>query len=307
MINWLFLINLIFNIFIFLFIALRARRMGYSGCLWFIIAALPGVPFFFLLGLLAALPNRSVEEKRRQDMMLLEQLLEHKLIEDDSLEMSVPQQTIGEENTAQNRKLVFPVLARNLVPQPVREINAQEGKPSILAVIGIVIGVTALLIIGFDLGLNGLATYHNFRCNRYLRSGQAGLAIQECDKALTIKPDFATVYINRGGAYLQWGNYAQAIADYNQAMTIDPNLQDTSLPFIGVAYMSSGEIDKGLGILDQAIEQNPDNAMAYFFRGWVYFDRKETDKAIVDLETAINIGLPSDVKQNAEILLNELR
>ncbi len=57
------------TIIICIFIGIRAREMGYSGLLWFFTSFLYA-PLASLY-LLTALPNRSIEEKREKEMLLL--------------------------------------------------------------------------------------------------------------------------------------------------------------------------------------------------------------------------------------------
>jgi len=47
-------------------------------------------------------------------------------------------------------------------------------------------------------------------------------AIDEFTKALSIFPDVAGVYSNRGAAYGQQGKYSEAIADFEMALELDP-------------------------------------------------------------------------------------
>jgi hypothetical protein len=61
---------IIFNIIIFI----RAREMGYSGFLWVLMGVLFGP--IGLIYLLAALPNRKLDQKRAKEMRLLKVQLE---------------------------------------------------------------------------------------------------------------------------------------------------------------------------------------------------------------------------------------
>lgn len=61
------------SIIISVFIVIRAKEMGYSGLLWFFPSFLYA-PLASLY-LLTALPNRSIEEKRKKEMILLKEQL----------------------------------------------------------------------------------------------------------------------------------------------------------------------------------------------------------------------------------------
>jgi hypothetical protein len=57
------------------FVAVRARQLGYSGLLWFF-ASFLSMPLA-AIGLLGALPNRRVDTIRKEEMQLLERQLKH--------------------------------------------------------------------------------------------------------------------------------------------------------------------------------------------------------------------------------------
>lgn len=48
--------------------------------------------------------------------------------------------------------------------------------------------------------------------------GQFAYAIEEYDKAVESKPDFAQAYVKRGEAWFAMGNWDQALWDYNEAL-----------------------------------------------------------------------------------------
>ena len=75
------------------------------------------------------------------------------------------------------------------------------------------------------------------------------------NKAIQLKPDFATAYYTRGNAYYSVGNYAKAIADYSSA-----------------------------------IKYNPDYAISYRFRGVVKCSTGDTLGALNDWQAAIRLG-----------------
>lgn len=62
--------QLIILVFFSIFVAHRSRKIGYSGLLWGVVTFLLGP--LVTIGLLGALPDRSLERKRRREMDLLE-------------------------------------------------------------------------------------------------------------------------------------------------------------------------------------------------------------------------------------------
>ena len=72
--------DILFPVIIFCFaVYINAKKMGYSGLLWFLVSFLylPISPIA-LLYILASLPNKSLDKKRKQEMCLLQKQLAQK-------------------------------------------------------------------------------------------------------------------------------------------------------------------------------------------------------------------------------------
>jgi regulator of sirC expression with transglutaminase-like and TPR domain len=67
-----------------------------------------------------------------------------------------------------------------------------------------------------------------------------------------------------------------------------------------------GELDRTIRDLDRAIQLNPDFADAYFHRGITYADKGEKEKAIEDLQKALELCGTSPLCQNARQELEKL-
>jgi hypothetical protein len=81
-----------------LFVAWRARKMGYNSISWFLVSFLANP--LVALGFLAALPNRTIRKKRREDMELLEKQLAQKgLLVEKNQSPPLPRYTIGDRTT----------------------------------------------------------------------------------------------------------------------------------------------------------------------------------------------------------------
>ena len=65
-------------------------------------------------------------------------------------------------------------------------------------------------------------SYFN-RGDTYDKLGQYQLAIEDFNKAISLKPDYANAYYNRGIAYVKLGQYQLAIEDYNKAISLKPD------------------------------------------------------------------------------------
>ena len=79
------------------------------------------------------------------------------------------------------------------------------------------------------------------------------------------------------------------------------------LETIARAYMDTLRYGPALDCLNRWIEEKPDNAKAYYSRGWVFEHLQETDSAIKDYQRALELSpsLTAVRLQLAEIMLNK--
>ncbi len=111
-------------------------------------------------------------------------------------------------------------------------------------------------------------------CTRIIRSG--------AEKG----HDFALAFYDRGNAYKAKGDYDRAILDYNQALSIDPNYASV-YNNRAVAYHNKGDYDHGIADYNKAIAIDPKHLNSYIGRGDEYLQKKDYDRAIADLNKAI--------------------
>ena len=65
--------------------------------------------------------------------------------------------------------------------------------------------------------------YHNNIGVFLKHKGMLGKALEEYEKALKLKPDFANGYYNRGVLYYEIGRYEKAREEWEKVLKIDPN------------------------------------------------------------------------------------
>jgi tetratricopeptide (TPR) repeat protein len=100
--------------------------------------------------------------------------------------------------------------------------------------------------------------------------------------------------LQAGGNQLGPDSYAaiqrdaqQAIDDLTAAITAGIGAKGISQTWRGRAYLLLHRHDEALADLNSAIEQKPDRATAYYYRGLLHRQRGQTDEAFADFHTAL--------------------
>ena len=115
-------------------------------------------------------------------------------------------------------------------------------------------------------------------------------AIEDCNRAIQLKPDYADAYTNCGVAYINKGNYDRAIQDGNTAISLRPNFVEAYYNR-GCAYSRKGEHGRAIEDFTKAIGLKPDLAVAYHSRGESWLRLKVWEKARLDLTVAVAMGV----------------
>ena len=145
-------------------------------------------------------------------------------------------------------------------------------------------------------------------------------AIADYDQAIRLNPNYAAAYNSRGLAYDDKRDYDRAIADFNKAIKLNPNdaagLQQPRLRLSqqgrhrprhrrlpagdqarselrlalynrGNAYYDKRDHDRAIADLNKAIKLNPNYAGAFHDRGITNYDKREYDTAVPETDVAI--------------------
>ena len=132
------------------------------------------------------------------------------------------------------------------------------------------------------------ADAYNNRGNAYHGKGNHDRAIEDYNAALELRPDYADAYYNRGNAYQSKENYGRAIEDYGTAIQLNPELAQ-AYNNRGNAYRYRGEVDRAVRDYNKAIQLKPNFADAYYNRGMAYINKGEIVHAIENLNTTIKL------------------
>jgi tetratricopeptide (TPR) repeat protein len=103
---------------------------------------------------------------------------------------------------------------------------------------------------------DGLAEALQVRCRLLSQKGERDAAIQDCDRAITLKPEYLDAYLARATAYFTKGDDDHAIADYDQAIRLKPDVVG-ALTLRGMAYAHKGDYDRAIADYARALQLSP--------------------------------------------------
>ena len=123
-------------------------------------------------------------------------------------------------------------------------------------------------------------------------------ALEDYDKALSVKHDYAQAYVNKGIALSALNDKQGALVQYDAAIKIKPDLFQ--------AHFNKANTKTGLGLLDEALAEytlalgiSPGYAPGYMARSSVYFNLKNYPAAEQDLTRVLQLD-----QRNAAAWLN---
>ena len=133
------------------------------------------------------------------------------------------------------------------------------------------------------------ATNYNLRGWTYFQIGDTAAAIRDYYKALEVDPKFSEASNNLGWAYLQQGHDSLAIACFDRASASDPKSLKPRFNRAAV-YINAGKPDKALREYNEIIRLAPTDSIAWYNRGIVRLQNKDTAGAIADWQQSAQLG-----------------
>ena len=92
--------------------------------------------------------------------------------------------------------------------------------------------------------------------------GMLDEAIEAYQKCISLKPDFADAYYNKGVAFQAKGKFDLSIEAYNKAILIKPDYPE-AFNNMGVALKDQGKLDEAIEAFNKIIKLRPDHNEAY--------------------------------------------
>lgn len=153
------------------------------------------------------------------------------------------------------------------------------------------------------------------------KAGAYAQAAEIYSRMLSLKPEFAQVYNDRGSCFRRMGQYEKAVADYTEAIRLAPSavfynnragarvkmddmeaaISDYTIAYAmdstyyqtlnnrGIAFLNTGNYRQAVEDFSACIRRNPGFYLAYNNRGVAYYKLKQFDLSIADFDKAISL------------------
>lgn len=177
-----------------------------------------------------------------------------------------------------------------------------------IVLIGIV--VFTLLQTAYESITPGHASYYATRGDNNLNSGNYDLAITEYTRAIELEPNSRALYYSRGLTYHRKGDFENAIDDLTFSLNIPVKVvvSDADVYYArGQVYEDSGKHELAINDFTQFIKLQPSDVYGYTNRAVSFEGLGQLDKAIKDIEQAIELASDPSLKQAIEKELTRLK
>lgn len=115
---------------------------------------------------------------------------------------------------------------------------------------------------------------HYNRGTIYLNLAGYQQAIEDFDKAVSFKPDYADAINNRGLSFLNLGRHQQAIEDFNLVIRLKPDYAK-AFNNRGIVLFKVGRHQEAIADFERAIRLKPDYTEAIYNRDFVFFKKEK--------------------------------
>ncbi len=149
---------------------------------------------------------------------------------------------------------------------------------SVLAVVAVVWAVAVYAQPVFDLRTQPAAIEAYTRGAGLAYENKDEEALAAFDEALKVYPDYAAVYVARGGANLRLSNFEAAVADFEQARAQGAETP-SMLGDLAIAHFYLGQFDQAIALQQSVVQNSPDEL-------WVQFDLGATQLISGQIEAA---------------------
>ncbi|MDH7578604.1 MAG: tetratricopeptide repeat protein [Bacillota bacterium] len=135
---------------------------------------------------------------------------------------------------------------------------------------------------------HGTAEDYVKQANAHIDRGEYRDALEDCNKAVDLDPEYYWAYVSRAIAYNFLGEYQSAVNDCTKAIELNSN-EPNAYDVRAWAYNELGQYDRAVNDCTKAITLDPSYYYAYDHRAWAYRELGQYDKAVADCNEGIKI------------------
>jgi tetratricopeptide (TPR) repeat protein len=128
---------------------------------------------------------------------------------------------------------------------------------------------------------------HVDRAQRNYLLGRLAEAVEDYSRAISLAPELALLYANRGGLLQQVGRVQEALNDLRRALELDPS-SVTAWNNLGRTYEGQGALRQALPAYDKALELDPSQVMTLENRARVRRGLRDMRGALEDFGRALD-------------------
>jgi len=139
----------------------------------------------------------------------------------------------------------------------------------------------------------------------YLREGDVEQAHEYLEQALAIDPDHVPSLIGMMTIEIDRENYTEA-EELLARLPDDQEINPTLMMKLAQGYYNGDQMEEAKLVLDRTIRDNPDEAIAYFFRGLTELNLNDTEGARTDLEKFLELAPDHSEAETARGILEYL-
>jgi len=129
---------------------------------------------------------------------------------------------------------------------------------------------------------------HLQQAREALTSGALDQAITALSDVLDIQPGHLDARLTRGRCWSEQGQYSAALSDFRRAEDVAPLSAAPAFEMANL-YFGKKAYEQAIHLYSQAINQDPEHAMAHCRRGMSHHFRGQTSQAQSDLQTAMQL------------------
>ncbi|HEY9072383.1 MAG TPA: tetratricopeptide repeat protein [Candidatus Ozemobacteraceae bacterium] len=142
-------------------------------------------------------------------------------------------------------------------------------------------------------GLTGekLSSAYECRAKASSLKSRYDQALEDMNRVVTMRPEYAGGYLERGDLLLHAGDFDRALADISRGLEIADPKGESKSPFLSKRYISRGSIhlmkhspEKALADFEHALKLDPGSLDARMGRSYVLEDQGRKREALIEME-----------------------